>query len=169
MNASLFSATARKCRDNLYFDHKIFETSLVNTGHWYSSRKGDKCFSSYLSEQVVYFQKKIIILFCVIIYSYLQRFFKVSVLKTLCPIHRKTAVLESLFIQQVSCYFFIKRLRRFLVDIAKLAGTRIFIKLLETPDSVLMEHIYNYKIIKFNFDYPSGFSNHLKSNACTWI
>ena len=53
----LFGATARKCREKLYFDHKRFETWLVNTGHvktkgvgkldsfeyirWYSSTKAD--------------------------------------------------------------------------------------------------------------------------------
>ena len=106
----LFGAKARKCRENLQLDHKRFETWLIHTGHvktkgvskldlfehirCFSSTKSDKCFSCYLSEQVVCFQKQIIVLFWVIIYSYLQRFFKVGVLKTLSTIHRKTTVLD---------------------------------------------------------------------------
>ena len=114
---------------------------------WYSSTKADKCTSRYLSEQVVYFQKQMNVLLWVIIYSYLQRFFKVGVLKTLCPIHRKTTVLESLFNQPVPCYFFNKRLRRVLFK------NTIFAKLLDTSNSAFMEHICNYNI-KFNVNYP---------------
>ena len=90
----------------------------------------------------------------VIIYSYLQRFFKVGVLKTLYTIHRKTSVSKFLFNQPVSYYFFNKRLRRFLVDIVKLSRTPILQELLETPDFVFMEHICNYDIIKFNVNHP---------------
>ena len=114
---------------------------------WYSSTKADKCCSCYLSEQVVYFQKQINVLFWVIIYSYLQRLFKVGVIKAICPIHRKTTVLDSLFNQPVSWYFFNKRLRRVLVK------KTIFAKLLDTSDSVFMEHICNYNI-KFSVNYP---------------
>ena len=90
----------------------------------------------------------------IILSHYLQRFFKVGVLKILCRIHRKATVSESLFNQPVSCYFFNKRLRRFLVDIVKLSRTPLLQEHLETPDSVFMEHICNYNIIKFNVDYP---------------
>ena len=100
--------------------------------------------------------------YCIILsHSYLQRFFKVGVLKTFCPIHRKTTVLESLFNQPVSCYFFNKRLRRFLVDIAKLSRTPFLQEHLETPDSVFMECITNYNITEFNITYPKSFLNHL--------
>ena len=98
--------------------------------------------------------KQIIVLFWVIIYSYLQRFCKLGFLKTLYTIHRKTTVLESLFNQPVACYFFNKRLRRFLVDIAKLSRTPFLQEGLETPDSVFMEHICNCNIIKLNVNYP---------------
>ena len=54
------------------------------------------------------FTKQIIVLFWVIIYSYLQRFFKISVLKILYTIHRKITVSESLFNQPVACYLFNK-------------------------------------------------------------
>ena len=50
------------------------------------------------------FTIQIIVLFWVIIYSYLQRFFKISVLKILYTIHRKITVSESLFNQPVACY-----------------------------------------------------------------
>ena len=78
------------------------------------------------------------LLYWVIIYSYLQRFFKVGVLETFYTIHRKTSVLKS-------C----KRLRSFLEDIAKLSKATFLQELLETPDSVFIEHIWNYDIIKF--------------------
>ena len=94
------------------------------------------------------FTKQIIVLFWVII------FFKVGVFKTHYTIHRKTTVSESLFIQPVACCFFNKRLWCFLVDIAKLSITPFLQKHLETPDSVFMEHICDYNIIKFNVNYP---------------
>ena len=123
---------------------------------WHSSMKADKYSSCYpflsLSEQVVYFHEIDYCIVFVIIYSYLQRFFKIGLLKTLYTIHRKTTLSESLFNQPVTCYFFNKRLRhkRFLVDIAKLSRTRFLQEHLKTPDSVFMEHICNYNIIKFN-------------------
>ena len=148
---------------------------MVNTGHvktkgivkldsfenipWYSCTKADK-YSTAVNffypcrSRWFIFTKQIIVLIWVIIYSYLQRFFKIGVLKTLYTIHRKTTVSESLFNQPVSCYFFNKRLRRFLVDIAKLSRTPFLQEHLETPDSVFMEHICNYNIIKFNVTYP---------------
>ena len=100
------------------------------------------------------FTKQIIVLIWVIIYSYLQRFFKIGVLKTLYTIHRKTTVSESLFNQSVACYFSNKRLRRFLVDIAKLSRTPFLQEHLETPDSVFIEHSCNYNIIKLNVNWP---------------
>ena len=127
---------------------------------WYWSTKADKYSSCYqflsFSEQVVYFHE---IDYCAILrhyFRYLKRFFKTGVLKTLYTIHRKTTVSESLFNHPVACYFFIKRLqhRRFLVDIAKLSRTPFLQEHLETPDSVFMEHICNYNIIKFNVNYP---------------
>ena len=93
------------------------------------------------------FTKQIIALFCVIIYSYLRRFFKIDVLKTFYTICRKQLCRH----QPVACYLFNKRLqhRYFLVNIAKLSRTPFLQEHLETPDSVYMEHIYNYNIIKF--------------------
>ena len=43
------------------------------------------------------------------------------------------------------------------MDIAKLSRTPFLQEQLETPDSVFMEHIYNYDIIKFNVNYPKWF------------
>ena len=100
------------------------------------------------------FTKQIIILFWVIIYSYLQSFFKVSVLKTLYTIHRKATVSESLVNQPVACYFFNKRFRCFLVDIPELSRTPFIQEHLQAPDSVFVKHICDYKIIKFNVNYP---------------
>ena len=40
------------------------------------------------------------------------------------------------------------------MDIAKLSRTPFLQELLEPPDSVFMEHICNYGIIKFNVNYP---------------
>ena len=98
------------------------------------------------------FTKQIIVLFWVIIYSYLQRFFKISVLKILYTIHRKITVSESLLDQSVACYFFNKRFRHrhFLVDITKLSRTPFLQEHPKTTDSVFMEDICYYKIIKFN-------------------
>ena len=168
----LFGPSARKCREKLWFDRKRFEIWLVNTGHvktkdvgklasfehipWYSSTKAYKYSSRYLflclSGQVVYFTEQIIVLIWVIIYSYLQNFFKIRVLKMLYTIQRKTTVSESLFNQPIACYFFNKRLRhrRFLVGIAKLSRTPFLQEPLETPDSVFTVHIRNYNNIKFN-------------------
>ena len=123
---------------------------------WHSSAKADKYSSCYLFlsllEQVIFFTKQIIVLFWVIIYSYLQRFFKIGVFKTLYTFHRKTTVLEFLFDQPIACNVFDKRLqhRRFLVDIGKLSRTPTLQEHLETPDSVFTEHICKYNIIKFN-------------------
>ena len=61
---------------------------------------------------------------------------------------------ESLFNYQVACYFFNKRLRRFLVDIAKLSRTPFLQEHLETPDFVFMEHTCNCNVITFNVNYP---------------
>ena len=145
---------------------------MVNTGHvktkgvskldssehipWHNSTKADK----YSTPAVIFypcrsrwfiFTKQIIVLIWVIIYSYLQRFFKICVLKTLYTIQRKTTVSESPFNQAVACYFINKRLRhrRFLLDIAKLSKTPFLQGQLETPDSLFTEHICNYNI-KFN-------------------
>ena len=109
----LFGGSAGKCRENLEFDRKIFEIWLVNTGHlktkgvgkldlfehiqWCSSTKADKYSTCYLfwslSEQVVYFHETDYCIIC----SYLQRSFKIGVLKTLYTVHRKTTASESLF------------------------------------------------------------------------
>ena len=116
----------------------------------YSSTKADKYSNCYLflslSEQVVYFHETDYCINWVIIYSYLQIFFKIGVLKTLYTIQRKITVSESLFNQPGACYFLNKRLRhrRFLVDIGKLSSTPFLQKHLETLDSVFMEHICNY-------------------------
>ena len=98
------------------------------------------------------FKKQIIVLFWVIIYSCLERFFKIGVPGTLYTIHRKTTVPESFFNHPVACLFFNKRLRHrpFLVDIAKMLRTPFLQEHLETPDSVFIGYICNYNIIKFN-------------------
>ena len=102
------------------------------------------------------FTKQIIVLIWIIIYSYLQRFFKIGVLKTLYTTQRITTLSESPFNQPVAYYFINKRLRhrRFLVDIAKLSRAPFLQEHLETPDSLFMEHICNYNILKFNVNYP---------------
>ena len=168
----LFGASARKCREKLWLDRKKFEIWLVNTGHvktkgidklalfehipWYSSTKADKYSSRYLflslSGRWFIFTEQIIVLIWVIIYSFLQSFFKIRVLKMLYIIQRKTTVSEPLFNQPIACYFFNKRLRhrRFLVDIAKLSRAPFLQEPLETPDSVFTVHICKYNNIKFN-------------------
>ena len=108
---------------------------------------------SYLCRSTWFiFTKQIIVLFWVIICSYLQRFFKIGVLKTLYTTHRKTTVSESLFNQPVACYFFNKRLwhRCFLVDIAELSRALFLQEHLESLDSVFVGHIYIYSIVKVN-------------------
>ena len=123
---------------------------------WYSSTKADKYSSRYLflslSGRWFIFTEQIIVLIWVIIYSYLQSFFKIRVLKMLCTIQRKTTVSESLFNQPIACYFLNKRLphRCFLVDIAKLSRAPFLQEPLETPDSVFTVHICKYNNIKFN-------------------
>ena len=102
------------------------------------------------------FTEQINVLFWIIIYSYLLRLLKVGVCKKLHIMHRKTTASEYLFNEPVGCNFFNKRLRHrcFLVDIVKLSRTPVLQEHLETPDSVFMEHISNYNIIKFNFSQP---------------
>ena len=70
---------------------------------------------------------------------------------------------ESLFNQPGACYFFNKRLqhRPFLVYIEKLSRTPFLQEHLETRNSVFMEHVCNYNIIKFNVISQGGFSTHL--------
>ena len=92
---------------------------------------------------------------CIILSYYLQLLAEVlqnRSFKRLHTIHRKATVSESLLNEPVACYFFNKRLRQryFLVDTAKLSRTPVLQEHLETPDSVFMEHICNYSIIKFN-------------------
>ena len=87
--------------------------------------------------------------------SHLQlpaEFFKIGVLKSLYTIQTKTTASESSFNEPVEGYFFSNMLqhRRFLADIAKLSRTPFLQEQFETPDSVFMEHIYNYNIRKFN-------------------
>ena len=96
------------------------------------------------------FTKQIVVLFWVIIYSYLQRFFKVGVFKTIYIIHRKKSCAGVSFQSAVACYFFNKRLWRFLVYIAKFSRSPFLQEHLETSDSVFMEHVCNYNITKFN-------------------
>ena len=54
-------------------------------------------FSDPCRSRWFFFTKQIIVLFWVIIYSYLQRSFKIGLLKTLYTIHRKTTALEFRF------------------------------------------------------------------------
>ena len=115
----LFGTSARICREKLWFDRKNLEIWLVNAGHvkakgdckpdlleqtilvWAYSlvqqTKVDKYSSCYLflslSGQVVYFHKADY--YCtiwVIIYSYLQKFFNIGVLKTLHNSQKNTWV-----------------------------------------------------------------------------
>ena len=90
MQASfLLGASARKCRENLWFDRKRFEIWLVSTGHvktkdvgkldlyehipLYNSTKADNYSSCYLflflSEQVFYFHETD---WCINLSHYLQ-------------------------------------------------------------------------------------------------
>ena len=96
--------------------------------------------------------------YCIILSYYFQLHAEVlqsiGVLKTLYTIHRKTTVSESLFNQPVACCFFNNWLRRFLADIAKLSRTPFLQEHLVTPDSVFMEHVFNYIIIHFNVNCP---------------
>ena len=124
---------------------------------WYSSTKADKypvvIFSYPCRSRWLIFTTQIIASFSIIIYSYLQRFLEIGVLKTLYTIHWKTTYRsESLFNQPVTCYFFNKRLRhaRFLVEVMKLSRTPFLQEHLETAASVFTEHICDYNIIKFN-------------------
>ena len=96
---------------------------------------------------MVYFQETG---YCINLSHYLQLL--PEVLQNLYTIQRKTAVSESLFNQPVACCFFNKRLqhRHFVMDIAKLSRTLFLHEHLETPDSVFMEHICNYNVVKFN-------------------
>ena len=112
------------------------------------------------------FKKQIIVLFWVIIYSYLERFFKIGVPGTLYTIHRKTTVSESFFNHPVTCLFFNKRLQHspFLVDTAKLLRTPLLQEHLETPDSVFIGYICNYNIIKFNVNWPNWLEDVLKTS-----
>ena len=61
---------------------------------------------------------------------------------------------EPLLNQPVACYFFNKRPRLFLVDIAELSRIPFLQEYHETPDTVFMEHICNYNIKKINVNYP---------------
>ena len=72
----------------------------------------------------IFMKQIIIVLFWVIIYSYLQKFLKIGVLKNF-TIHRKTLASEFLFNQPVAWYFFNKRIRHrcILVNFAKLSKT----------------------------------------------
>ena len=110
----------------------------------------------------IFTKQIIIVLFWVIIYSYLQKFFKIGVLKELCTIRRKTLVLESHFNQPVSCYFSNKRLRHrsFLVNFAKLSKTPF----LQNTLGLLLLYLLNISAISQNLTLisESGFSNHLR-------
>ena len=115
----LYGASARRCRKNLPFDCKRFEIWLVNTGHVktkrvgkldsfghicsYSGAKAEKCSSCYLFWLGVgvgvgvgglFSRNRLLYYFELLFYSYLQRFFKIGVFKTLCTIRRKTTVSE---------------------------------------------------------------------------
>ena len=160
----LFGASADKCRENLWFNCRRFEIWLVNTGHvktkgvgkldsfehihWCSSTKADKYSSCYLflpcQSRWFISTKQIIILFWVIIYSYLQSFFKIGVLKTLYTMHRKTTVSESLFNHLVSFLIKDSDIDAFLWILQNCQEH------LEAPDFVFIEYVCNYNIIKFS-------------------
>ena len=134
---------------------------------WYSYTKADKYSTCYLFlfllQLVVHFHETD---YCINLSHCLQilvEFFKIGGLKSFYTIQRKTSVSEFLFNQLVACYFFNKRLKhkRFLVDFAKLSRAPFLQEHLQTPDSVFMEHICDYNIIKFKVISQGGFSNHL--------
>ena len=134
---------------------------------WYSYTKADEYSTCYLffslSQEVVYFHQTD---YCINLSHYLQivvDFFKIGVLKSLYIIQRKTTVSESLFNQLVACCFFNKRLkhRRFLIDFVKLSRAPFLQEHLQTPDSVFLECLCNYNIIKFKVISQGDFPNHL--------
>ena len=73
----------------------------------------------------IFAKQIIIVLFWVIFYSYLQKFFKIGVLLKTFRNSQETPVSVFHFNQPVACYFFNKRLRHrcFLVNFAKLSRT----------------------------------------------
>ena len=66
--------------------------------------------------------------------------------------HRKKTVSKSLFNEPVVCYFSNKRfdIDAFLWVLRNCQEHQFFQEHLETPDSVFMEHICKYNIIKFS-------------------
>ena len=78
----------------------------------------------------------IAVLYYVIIYSYLQKFFKLGILKTLHNLQENTFVGAY---QPAACYFFNKRLRPFW----KTVKSNIFTEHLETRPSVFMKDVCN--------------------------
>ena len=109
------------------------------------------------------FRKQIIVLIWVVIYSYLQRFFKTGVPKMLYKFQRKKTVSESFFNQLVACYFLNKRLRlrRFLVGITKLSRTPFYKNTLILLILYLLNIFVTITTQNVMLNNQSGFSNHL--------
>ena len=130
----------------------------INVGRTYSSLAKDLKFDWSLQitwkqralvNRSFIFIKQFIVLIWVIFTATCRGSSKYQFLKHFTQ-SRAEQLCQSLF--KSTCYFLNKRLwhRRFLVDIAKLSRTPFLQEHLETPDSVFMEHICNYNIIKFN-------------------
>ena len=116
---------------------------------WYSKRKLTNTpaviFSCPCRGRWFIFTKQIIIvLFWVIIYSYLQKFFNIGDLK-LCTIRRKIHESEFLFNQPAACYFFSKRLRPryFLWNFGKLSRAQF----LQSTLKLLLLYLWNIFVI----------------------
>ena len=104
------------------------KTILVLSYSLVQQTKADKYSSCFFScpcwGRCPIFTKIIIVLFWVIIYSYLRMFFRIGVLKALHNLHENTCVGVS-FNQPAACFFFSKRLwpRCFLWNFKKLSRT----------------------------------------------
>ena len=90
----------------------------------------------------------IIVLFWVIFYSYLQKFFRISVILKTFHNSQETPVSEFHFNQPVACYFFNKRLRHrcFLVNFAKMSRAPF----LQTTLGLLLLYLLNISVISPN-------------------
>ena len=120
----------------------------------------------------IFTKQIVVVLFWVIIYGYLQKFFKRRILKKPCTIHRKTPLLESLFNQPVVCYFFNKKLRHrsFLVNFAKLSRTPF----LRNTFGLLLLYLLNVSVISQNLilisesGFPTIWDTHKYWNVYMW-
>ena len=100
----------------------------------------------------------IIVLFWVIFYSYLQKFFRISVILKTFHNSQETPVSEFHFNQPVACYFFNKRHRHrcFLVKFAKLSRTPF----LQTTLVLLLLYLLNISVISPNLVFSTKWLFH---------